>query len=486
MIRIAYDALTFDDVLLQPGYSDILPSQASLRTRLASDLALNIPLVSAAMDTVTEGQLAIAMAQKGGIGVIHRNMSIARQAREVLSVKKHESSVIRNPITIAPDKTVKDLVELVERNQISGVPVVSGDQVVGIVTSRDFRFETRMDAPVSSIMTIRENLVTISSSASREEVLRLLQEHRLEKILVTGDNFKLLGLITLKDIQKAKQYPDATRDQESRLRVAAAVGVGKDAEQRIEAVVDAGVDVLAIDTAHAHSETVLQRLAWIVGHYPDIPVIAGNVATREGALALVDKGASAVKVGIGPGSICTTRIVTGIGVPQITAITEVASALQDTDVPLIADGGIRYSGDIAKAIAAGADSVMIGNLFAGTDEAPGEVELYQGRSYKNYRGMGSLSALTENTADRYFQSQDSPDKLIPEGVEGRVPSRGPLDTIIEQLVEGLRAAMGYTGCRDIATMKTRPEFIRITSASLVESHVHDIKVTKESPNYPTF
>lgn len=487
MLRISQDAHTFDDLLLRPEYSDILPHQTNLQTKLVSGFNLNIPLLSAAMDTITEADLAIAMAQKGGIGVIHRNMPIEKQAQNVRKVKKFESAVIRRPITIAPDEPIYKLINLVNMYHISGVPVVDGEQVVGIVTNRDFRFETRTDLPVSSIMTPQAKLITVSPEDSKEEALRLLQENRLEKILLTDKgNYRLLGLITLKDIQKVKFYPNATRDNESRLRVAAAIGVGADTEGRVASLVDVGADALVIDTAHAHSKMVLERLEWLVKNYPDIPVIAGNIATKEAALALAKRGVAAVKVGIGPGSICTTRIISGIGIPQLTAIAEVAEALRDRDIPVIADGGIRYSGDIAKAIAAGADSVMIGSLFAGTDEAPGNTELYQGRAYKNYRGMGSMAALSEYTRDRYFQVNAGSEEMIPQGVEGRVPCRGPIGMIIDQLMGGLRASMGYTGCKDIPTMQTRPQFIRITQASLIESHVHDINVTKEAPNYHLF
>jgi len=487
MLRIAHDALTFDDVLLLPAYSEVLPSQVDLTTSLTRNIRLNVPLMSAAMDTVTEGRLAIAIAQEGGIGIIHKSMPVERQAREVRAVKKYESGVIRDPITIDPDATVRELLELTREHAISGVPVVRGSELLGIVTSRDVRFEPDFDARVADIMTSKEKLVTVREGASQTEVMDLLHRFRIEKVLVVNDAFELRGLITVKDINKAQMYPRACKDDQGRLRVGASVGTSSDTEARVAALVEAGVDVIVVDTAHGHSRGVLDRVRWLKEHYPQVDVIGGNVATREGALALVEAGADAVKVGIGPGSICTTRIVTGIGVPQITAVSEVAAALQGTDVPLIADGGVRYSGDLAKAIVAGAHAVMVGSLLAGTDEAPGEVELYQGRTYKAYRGMGSLGAMgqTHGSSDRYFQGSESDaSKLVPEGIEGRVPYRGPMGAIVHQLMGGLRAAMGYTGSPDVETMRTRPQFIRVTSASMAESHVHDVAITKEAPNYP--
>ncbi|MEE4382712.1 MAG: IMP dehydrogenase [Pseudomonadales bacterium] len=487
MLRIAHDALTFDDVLLLPAYSEVLPSQVDLTTSLTRNIQLNVPLMSAAMDTVTEGRLAIAIAQEGGIGIIHKSMPVERQAREVRAVKKYESGVIRDPITIDPDATVRELLELTREHAISGVPVVRGSELLGIVTSRDVRFEPDFGARVADIMTPKEKLVTVREGASQTEVMDLLHRFRIEKVLVVNDAFELRGLITVKDINKAQMYPRACKDDQGRLRVGASVGTSSDTEARVAALVEAGVDVIVVDTAHGHSRGVLDRVRWLKAHYPQVDVIGGNVATREGALALVEAGADAVKVGIGPGSICTTRIVTGIGVPQITAVSEVAAALEGTDVPLIADGGVRYSGDLAKAIVAGAHAVMVGSLLAGTDEAPGEVELYQGRTYKAYRGMGSLGAMgqTHGSSDRYFQGSESDaSKLVPEGIEGRVPYRGPMGAIVHQLMGGLRAAMGYTGSPDIETMRTRPQFIRVTSASMAESHVHDVAITKEAPNYP--
>ncbi len=487
MLRISPSvAPTFDDVLLLPGYSEVLPAETSLRTRLARDVYLTIPLLAAAMDTVTEAKMAIAMAQEGGIGVVHKNMTVERQAAEIRSVKKFESRVIRDPVTIAPERTVGELIALTRKHGISGVPVVFGDRVAGIVTSRDFRFETRMDAPVSSIMTPRERLITVPEGSDDEDVLRLLQKHRLEKVLMVDREDRLLGMVTLKDINGARNYPCASRDTESRLRVAAAVGIGAGTEERIDALVGADVDVLVVDTAHGYSQGVLDRVSWISTHYPDVPIIAGNVATAEGARALADAGADAVKVGVGPGSICTTRVVTGVGVPQITAVAEAVDALRGRGIAVIADGGIRYSGDLAKIIVAGADCAMIGNLFAGTDEAPGAVELYQGSAYKVYRGMGSLAAMTQGSSDRYFQDSTSFAKLVPEGVEGRVPYRGGVGAVIEQLLGGLRSAMGYTGCPDIQAMQTKPLFTRITPAGVAEGHVHDVTVTKEAPNYPSF
>ena len=488
MLRIAHDALTFDDVLLLPAYSEVLPSQVDLTTSLTRNISLNVPLMSAAMDTVTEGRLAIAIAQEGGIGIIHKSMPVERQAREVRAVKKYESGVIRDPITIDPDATVRELLDLTREHAISGVPVVRGSELLGIVTSRDVRFEPDFDTRVADIMTPKEKLVTVREGASQTEVMDLLHRFRIEKVLVVNDAFELRGLVTVKDINKAQMYPRACKDDQGRLRVGASVGTSSDTEARVAALVEAGVDVIVVDTAHGHSRGVVDRIRWLKERYPQVDVIGGNVATREGALALVEAGVDAVKVGIGPGSICTTRIVTGIGVPQITAVSEVAAALQGTDVPLIADGGVRYSGDLAKAIVAGAHAVMVGSLLAGTDEAPGEVELYQGRTYKAYRGMGSLGAMggPHGSSDRYFQGSESDaSKLVPEGIEGRVPYRGPMGAIVQQLVGGLRAAMGYTGSPDVETMRTRPQFIRVTSASMAESHVHDVAITKEAPNYPS-
>jgi len=485
MLRIAKQALTFDDVLLVPAHSRVLPRDVSLKTRLTRGIELAIPLVSAAMDTVTEARLAIAMAQEGGIGIIHKNMDAASQAEHVRQVKKFESGIIKEPLTVTPETSIREVLELTRAENISGVPVVKGTELVGIVTSRDLRFETGYDKPVSSIMTPKERLVTVKEGAERDEILRLLHEHRIEKVLVVDDQFHLRGLITVKDIQKAKENPNACKDEQGRLRVGAAVGVGAGTEERVDALVAAGVDVIVVDTAHGHAQGVLDWVAWVKKHHPQVQVIGGNIATAEAALALVEAGADAVKVGIGPGSICTTRIVAGVGVPQITAVSDVAEALKDTDVPLIADGGIRYSGDIAKALVAGAHSVMIGSMFAGTEESPGEVELYQGRSYKSYRGMGSLGAMTtrHGSSDRYFQEDSEAEKLVPEGIEGRVPYKGPLGPVINQLLGGIRASMGYTGCRNIEEMRTRPRFVQVTAAGMRESHVHDVTITKEAPNY---
>lgn len=484
--RIDLEALTFDDVLLQPAYSEVLPRQVDLRTRLTSRITLNIPLLSAAMDTVTEGKLAIALAQEGGIGIVHKNMSAERQAAEVRQVKKYESGVIVDPIAVTPDLTIAEVLKLTRENRISGVPVVDGDQLVGIVTSRDLRFETRFDQPVSSIMTPKPRLVTVREGAPREEVIDLLHRHRIEKILVVNDAFQLRGMITVKDIQKSSDYPLACKDEHGRLRVGAAVGTGPDTDARIAALVEAGVDVVVVDTAHGHSKGVLDRVRWIKQQYPDLQVIGGNIATGEAALALVEAGADAVKVGIGPGSICTTRIVAGVGVPQISAVMAVAAALKSHDVPLISDGGIRYSGDFAKAVAAGAYAVMVGSMLAGTEEAPGEVELYQGRSYKSYRGMGSLGAMAQGSKDRYFQDTTSEvEKLVPEGIEGRVPYKGPMSAIVHQMIGGLRASMGYTGCSSVDAMRTSTRFVKITAAGIKESHVHDVSITKEAPNYRT-
>ena len=482
-MRILTEALTFDDVSLVPAYSNVLPRDVSLATRLTRDIRLNIPILSSAMDTVTESALAITMAQCGGIGIIHKNMTVEQQAAEVRLVKKFEAGVIRDPITVTPTTSIHDVMQLVRARNISGVPVVDGEQLVGIVTSRDLRFEKKHDDPVRNIMTRKEKLVTVTEGASEDEVIQLLHKHRIEKVLVVNDAFQLRGLITVKDIQKAHDNPHAAKDMHERLRVGAAVGVGGDTEERVRALVEAGVDVLVVDTAHGHSQGVLDRVRWVKKHYPQIQVIGGNIVTGDAAKALIDAGADAVKVGVGPGSICTTRIVAGVGVPQISAVNMVAEAIHDTGACLIADGGIRYSGDIAKALTAGANSVMIGGMFAGTEEAPGEVELYQGRSYKSYRGMGSLGAMQKGSKDRYFQDEADADKLVPEGIEGRVPYRGPLRSIIHQLSGGLRSAMGYVGCATIDEMRSKPHFVRITSAGVRESHVHDVAITKEAPNY---
>lgn len=484
MLRIAEEALTFDDVLLIPGYSEVLPNQVNLKTQLTKGITLNIPLVSAAMDTVTEADLAIAMAQEGGIGIMHKNMSAEQQASAVRKVKKYESGVVKDPITVTPDTTVRELLDITTANNISGLPVVAGRDLVGIVTGRDIRFESRLDTRVSDIMTPKDKLVTAPEGADLEEVKNLLHKHRIEKVLVVNDEFELKGLITVKDIQKAKDYPLACKDEQGRLRVGAAVGTGSDTEARVAALVAAGVDVIVIDTAHGHSSGVIDRVRWVKSNYPDVQVVGGNIATAEAAIALADAGADAVKVGIGPGSICTTRIVAGIGVPQITAVSNVAAALKDRGVPLIADGGVRFSGDIAKAIAAGAYCVMIGGLLAGTDEAPGEIELFQGRSYKAYRGMGSIGAMGQGSSDRYFQdASKGVDKLVPEGIEGRVACKGPMRNIVHQLMGGLRASMGYTGSASMEDMRTKPQFARITNAGMRESHVHDVTITKEAPNY---
>ena len=483
-MRILSEALTFDDVSLVPAFSDVLPRDVDLGTRLTRNIRLNLPIVSAAMDTVTEARLAITMAQSGGIGIIHKNMTIERQAAEVRLVKKFEAGVIRDPITVSPQTSIREVMQITRGHNISGVPIVDGEQLVGIVTNRDLRFEKKPDDPVKNIMTRKERLVTVKEGAGEEEVLALLHKHRIEKVLVVDDAFRLRGLITVKDIQKARDNPNACTDDRERLRVGAAVGVGGDTEQRIEMLVDAGVDVLVIDTAHGHSNGVIERVRWARRAYPAMSIVAGNIVTGDAAKALVDAGADAVKVGIGPGSICTTRVVAGVGVPQISAVGMVREALKDSDIGLIADGGIRYSGDIAKALAAGADCVMIGGMFAGTEEAPGEVELYQGRSYKSYRGMGSLGAMQKGSKDRYFQDDEGDaDKLVPEGIEGRVPYRGPLRSIVHQLAGGLRAAMGYVGCASVEDMRAKPHFVRITSAGVRESHVHDVAITKEAPNY---
>ncbi len=482
-MRIVHEALTFDDVLLVPAHSQVLPRQVDLKTRLTRQITLNVPIVSAAMDTVTEARLAIAIAQEGGMGIIHKNMSADEQADNVRTVKKFESGVIKDPITVTPDVTIRDVLRLTAAENISGVPVVDGEDLVGIVTNRDLRFETRFDAPVSTVMTPKERLITVREGASRVEVQRLLHEHRIEKVLVVNEKFQLRGLITVKDIQKARDKPNACKDRLERLRVGAAVGTGEGTDERVAALVAAGVDVVVVDTAHGHSQGVLDRVHWVKKNFPDVQVIGGNIATAAGAKALVDAGADGVKVGIGPGSICTTRIVTGVGVPQVTAIAEVAKALAGTGVPLIADGGIRFSGDFSKAIAAGAYCVMVGSMLAGTEESPGEVELYQGRSYKSYRGMGSLGAMEKGSSDRYFQEATEMEKLVPEGIEGRVPYKGSLVAIIHQMIGGLRASMGYTGCRNVDEMRTKPEFVRITTAGIRESHVHDVAITREAPNY---
>ncbi len=483
-MRVLHKALTFDDVLLVPAHSTVLPRDVSLATRLTKSISLNIPLVSAAMDTVTEARLAIAMAQEGGIGMLHKNLPPKAQAVEVAKVKRFESGVVKDPITISQDMTVRDVLNLTRQHRISGLPVVDASKVVGIVTNRDLRFESNLDQPVKNIMTPRERLVTVKEGVSSEDAMRLLHQHRLERVLVVNENFELRGLITVKDILKSSEHPHASKDQLGRLRVGAAVGVGEGTEERVELLVEAGVDVLVVDTAHGHSQGVLDRVRWIKRKFPATQVIGGNIATAAAAKALVDQGADGVKVGIGPGSICTTRIVAGVGVPQITAINNVASALKGTDIPMIADGGIRYSGDIAKAISAGADSVMLGGLFAGTEEAPGEIELFQGRSYKSYRGMGSLGAMQQGSSDRYFQDdEDSADKLVPEGVEGRVPYKGSVVQVMHQLMGGLRSAMGYLGCATIREVRDRAEFVEITSAGVRESHVHDVQIVKEAPNY---
>ncbi|MEQ1638482.1 MAG: IMP dehydrogenase [Methylococcales bacterium] len=485
-MRIIQEALTFDDVLLVPAHSTVLPRDVCLKTQLTRTISLNIPLISAAMDTVTESRLAIAIAQEGGIGIIHKNMTAEQQAQEVHSVKKYESGVIKNPITVGPNTSVREVMALTRAKNISGVPVVDGDELVGIVTSRDLRFETRFDEPVSKVMTPKDRLVTVNENASRQEAIRLLHQHRIEKVLVVNEAFCLRGMITVKDIQKAKDNPQACKDEQERLRVGAAVGTGHGTEERVIALVAAGVDVIIVDTAHGHSQGVLDRVQWIKKHFPAVQVIGGNIATSEAALALVAAGADGVKVGIGPGSICTTRIVAGVGVPQMTAISNVAEALRGTGIPLIADGGIRYSGDLAKALAAGASAVMLGGLFAGTEEAPGDIELFQGRSYKSYRGMGSLGAMSQQqgSSDRYFQEDaDSVEKLVPEGIEGRVPYKGSLTAIIHQLLGGVRSSMGYTGSDTINTLHETAQFVRVTNAGMRESHVHDVTITKEAPNY---
>jgi len=483
MLRIQAEALTYDDVSLVPAHSTILPKDVNLETRLTRDLKLKLPILSAAMDTVTEARLAIAMAQLGGMGIIHKNLSLEQQAAEVAKVKKFEAGVIRDPITVGPETTIRDVLALTQAHNISGVPVVGSDGLLaGIVTHRDMRFETELDDPVRHIMTKKDRLVTVKEGAASDEVLQLLHRNRIEKVLVVNDDFALRGLITVKDIQKNTDFPNAAKDLSTRLLVGAAVGVGGDTDRRVEALVAAGVDVIVVDTAHGHSQGVLDRVSWVKKHFPHVQVIGGNICTGEAALALLDSGADAVKVGIGPGSICTTRVVAGVGVPQVTAIDLVAEALQDR-IPLIADGGIRYSGDIGKALAAGASTIMVGGLLAGTEESPGETELYQGRSYKSYRGMGSLAAMEKGSKDRYFQDAATADKLVPEGIEGRVPYRGPVGGIIHQLMGGLRATMGYVGCASIEDMRSKPKFVKISGAGQRESHVHDVTITKEPPNY---
>ncbi len=482
-MRLIDEALTFDDVSLVPDHSTILPNDVDLTTRITRELMLNIPIASAAMDTVTEARLAITMAQAGGVGVLHKNMSIERQAEQVRIVKKYEAGVIKDPVNVSPHTTIREVLELTRRHNISGVPVVDGHELVGIVTSRDMRFEKRLDDPVRNIMTRKDKLVTVQEGASQDEVLELLHQHRIEKVLVVNDRFELKGLVTVKDIQKSRDFPNAAKDDAEQLLAAAAVGTGGDTEDRIGALVDAGVDIIVVDTAHGHSQGVLDRVKWVKKNHAHIQVIGGNISTSAGALALVEAGADAVKVGQGPGSICTTRVVAGVGVPQVSAVAAAAEALKKHGVPVIADGGIRFSGDFAKAIAAGASTVMIGSLFAGTEEAPGDVELYQGRSYKSYRGMGSLGAMEQGSKDRYFQADADPDKLVPEGIEGRVPYKGPLGSVVHQLLGGLRSAMGYVGCSDIEAMRTEPRFVRVTVSGTRESHAHDVTITKEAPNY---
>ena len=484
MLRIKQEALTFDDVLLVPAHSTVLPNTANLSTQLTKEIRLNIPMLSAAMDTVTETKLAISLAQEGGIGFIHKNMTIERQADRVRKVKKFESGIVSEPVTVSPDLTLAALAEMVKKNGFAGYPVVDGENnLIGIITGRDTRFVKDLSKTVSQLMTKKEDLVTVKEGASRETILELMHQNRVEKVLVVDDAFKLKGMITVKDFQKAEQKPNACKDEFGRLRVGAAVGAGPGNEERIDALVKAGVDVLLIDSSHGHSEGVLQRVRETRAKYPNLPIVAGNVATAEGAIALADAGASAVKVGIGPGSICTTRIVTGVGVPQITAIADAAAALKDRGIPVIADGGIRFSGDIAKAIAAGASCVMVGSMFAGTEEAPGEIELYQGRAFKSYRGMGSLGAMAKGSSDRYFQSDNAADKLVPEGIEGRIPYKGYLKEIVHQQMGGLRSCMGLTGCATIEELRTKAEFVRISGAGIKESHVHDVTITKEAPNY---
>ncbi|MBE0483468.1 MAG: IMP dehydrogenase [Bacterioplanes sp.] len=491
MLRIAQDALTFDDVLLVPGYSEVLPNQVSLKTRITRDIELNIPLISAAMDTVTEARLAIAIAQEGGLGIVHKNLTVEEQAAQVRKVKKYESGVVKDPITVPSSTTIRELIELTDQHNISGMPVVDGDELVGIVTSRDVRFEKNLDATVATVMTPKDKLVTVPEGTSAQIVQDLLHEHRIEKVLLLNAAGKLAGLMTVKDINKARAYPNAAKDDQGRLLVGAAVGTGAGTDERVAALVNAGVDVIVVDTAHGHTSNangtgVIDRVRWVKKHYPQVQVIGGNIATAEAAIALAEAGADGVKVGIGPGSICTTRIVAGVGVPQISAVANVAAAMDKYGIPVIADGGVRFSGDIAKAIAAGASVIMVGSMLAGTDEAPGEVELFQGRAYKSYRGMGSLGAMgqTQGSSDRYFQDkQAGVDKLVPEGIEGRIAVKGPLMNIVHQLMGGVRASMGYTGCATIEEMRTKPQFVRITAAGMKESHVHDVQITKEAPNY---
>ena len=482
-LPIVQQALTFDDVLLLPAHSTILPKEVSLKTALSRDISLNMPLISAAMDTVTEARLAIAMAQEGGIGIIHKNMSVAAQAAQVRTVKRFESGMVKDPISVPPSLTVQELLDIMAKHNFSGVPVVDGERLVGIVTSRDIRFETNLSLPVSAVMTPKERLVTVKEGAGRDEIRTLLHKHRIEKLLVVNDAFYLRGLITVKDIQKAKENPFACKDSAEQLRVGAAVGVGEGTDERVAALIDAGVDLLIVDTAHGHSQGVLKRVAWIKTKFPEVQVVGGNIATASAAADLVKAGADAVKVGIGPGSICTTRIVTGVGVPQITAIANVAAGVKG-QIPVIADGGIRFSGDVCKALAAGASTVMLGSLFAGTEESPGDIELFQGRTYKSYRGMGSIGAMVQGSSDRYFQDlQSGSDKLVPEGVEGRVPYKGPVQTIIQQILGGLRSCMGYTGSESVSALHKKAQFVQITNAGMRESHVHDVSITKQAPNY---
>lgn len=484
-MRILQDALTFDDVLLVPAHSTVLPKDVSLQTKLTRDITLNIPFVSAAMDTVTEARLAISMAQEGGIGIVHKNMTVEEQAHVVRKVKKYEHGVILEPVTVQMTDTVEEVIKATSNNRVSNAPVMDGDDLVGLVTSRDIRFVTDRSQVVAKFMTPKDQLVTVKEKEDPEVVLQLLHDHRIERVLVVNDDFKLKGMITVSDMMKTSDHPNACKDSEGRLRVGAAVGTGAETEERVEALVKAGVDVIIVDTAHGHSQGVLDRVSWVKGRYPQVQVIGGNIATGEAALDLVKAGADGVKVGIGPGSICTTRIVAGVGVPQITAISNVAIALKGTGVPVIADGGLRFSGDVAKAIVAGASSCMIGSMFAGTEESPGEIEYYQGRAYKSYRGMGSLGAMAQpsGSSDRYFQASNAEDKLVPEGIEGRVAYKGPLGAIIHQLIGGMRSSMGYTGSKDIETMQNKPSFVRVTSAGMTESHVHDVMITKEAPNY---
>jgi IMP dehydrogenase len=483
-MRILEEALTFDDVLLVPAHSNVLPADVDLSTPLTKKITLNIPFLSAAMDTVTEANLAIALAQEGGLGIVHKNMTIDAQANIISTVKRFESGIIKNPITIAQDMTIAEVMEITKKHNISGVPVVDGEDLVGIVTGRDLRFETRFDQPVTSVMTPKEKLITVKEGASKKEIKALLHKHRIEKVLVINDDFKLRGLITVKDIQKSTDFPNACKDQSGSLRVGAAVGVGHGTADRVASLVAAGVDVIVVDTAHGHSQGVLERVKWVKDTFPQVEVIGGNIATPEAALDLVKAGADAVKVGIGPGSICTTRMVAGVGVPQISAIMNVANALKESGIPLIADGGIRFSGDVAKSLAAGAHCVMLGGMFAGTEEAPGDVIIYQGRSYKSYRGMGSLGAMAKGSSDRYFQeSENAVDKLVPEGIEGQVPYKGMLSPIVHQLTGGIRSSMGYVGCATLEEMRSKPSFVRITGAGMKESHVHDVTITKEAPNY---